>query len=56
MTRHARPAGFVEIANLDVITVSFDGICGDSFGQFDARVAEKPDLKVKASFRWMCEF
>jgi hypothetical protein len=56
MTRHARPEGFVEIANLDVITVSFDGICGDSFGQFDARVAEKPDLKVKASFRWMCEF
>ena len=56
MTRHARPEGFIEIANLDVITVSFDGICGDSFGQFDARIAENPGLKVKATFQWMCEF
>ena len=56
MTRHARPEGFVEIANLDVITVSFEGICGESFGQFDARIAENPDLKVTATFQWMCEF
>jgi len=27
-----RPEGFVEIANLDRITVNFSGICGDSFG------------------------
>jgi hypothetical protein len=56
MTRHACPDGFAEIANLDVITVSFAGICGDSFGQFDARIAENPGLKVQATFQWMCEF
>ena len=56
MTRHARPDGFAEIANLDIITVSFAGICGDSFGQFDARIAENPNLKVKATFQWMCDF
>jgi hypothetical protein len=56
MTRHARPEGFVEIANLDTITVRFAGICGESFGQFDARIAENPDLNVQATFQWMCEF
>jgi hypothetical protein len=55
MRRHARLEGFVEIANLDVITVNFSGICGDSFGQFDAKLVEKPDLLVKATFQWMCE-
>ena len=53
---HARPEGFVEIANLDTITVRFAGICGESFGQFDARIAENPDLNVQATFQWMCEF
>lgn len=56
MRRHARPKDFVEIANLDTITVSFEGIGGESFGQFDATIAENPDLHVKASFQWMCEF
>ena len=51
MRRHARPEGFVEIANLDLITVNFSGICG----QFDAKLAEKPGLPVKATFQWMCE-
>jgi glutamate synthase domain-containing protein 3 len=55
LSRHARPEGFVEIANLDHITVNFSGICGDSFGQFDAKIAEKTDLPVKATFQWMCE-
>ncbi len=56
MRRHARPKGFVEIANLDVITVAFAGICGSCFGQFDAKLAERPDLQVKATFQWMCDF
>jgi hypothetical protein len=56
MRRHAKPEGFVEIANLDTITVSFEGISGESFGQFDAKVAERPDLRIKATFQWMCEF
>jgi hypothetical protein len=55
MRRHARPEGFVEIANLDTITVSFDGIGGDGVGAFDAKVAEKPALRVKATFQWLCE-
>jgi hypothetical protein len=56
LRRHARPEGFIEMANLDVITVNFSGICGDSFGQFDAKLVERPDLPVKATFQWMCEF
>jgi len=51
MHRHDKPEGFTEIANIDVITVRFDGIAADSVGQFDATVAEKPGLKVKAAFQ-----
>jgi hypothetical protein len=56
MTRHSRPPGFVEIANLDTITVSFAGICGDSFGEFEAKIMEKPELPVTATFQWICAF
>jgi len=55
MKRHARPPGFREIANLDDFEVRFSGICGDSFGQFDARIVDKPGLPVTATFRWVCE-
>jgi len=55
MKRHARPPEFVEIANLDTITVRFSGICSDNFGQFDAKIVEKPDLPVNATFHWLCE-
>ena len=56
MRRHAKPAGFVEIANLDVIDVTFEGIGGTSFGAFDARIEGHPDLPVKANFQWLCDF
>lgn len=55
MKRHARPKGFVEIANMDEIEVSFWGICGTSFGEFDSCIEGKPDLPVKASFQWLCD-
>jgi hypothetical protein len=56
MTRHSRPPNFVEIANLDTITIRFAGICGDSFGEFEAEILEKPDLPVTATFQWVCDF
>jgi hypothetical protein len=54
MERHGHCDGFVEIANMDRIEVSFTGICGTSVGEFDARIAGRPDLPVKASFQWIC--
>lgn len=56
MHRHAKPEGFVEIANLDFIDVSFEGIAGTSFGEFDARIEGHPELKVRAAFQWLCDF
>lgn len=56
MTRHARPEGFKEIANMDVIEVRFTGICAASVGEFEARITGRPDLPVKASFQWVCGF
>jgi hypothetical protein len=56
MRRHAHRDGFVEIANMDQIDVSFAGICGASFGEFDARITGRPDLPVKATFQWLCGF
>jgi hypothetical protein len=56
MTRHSRPPGFVEIANLDTITVRFAGICGDGFGEFECKILEKPELPVTATFQRLCDF
>jgi hypothetical protein len=56
MRRHAKPDGFVEIANLDEINVSFEGIGGTSFGEFDSRIEGHPELKVRAAFQWLCDF
>lgn len=56
MTRHSRPPGFVEIANLDTITVRFAGICADSVGEFEAEILENPHLPVSATFQWVCDF
>jgi hypothetical protein len=56
MHRHAKPDGFVEIANMDVIEIAFAGICGASVGEFDARITGRPDLPIKATFQWICGF
>ena len=56
MTRHDRRDDFTEIANMDVIQVRFSGICAASVGEFDARIVDRPDLPVKASFHWVCGF
>jgi hypothetical protein len=55
MKRHARPAWFHEIANLDDFEVRFSGICGDSFGEFDATIVDKPGIPVVATFQWVCD-
>lgn len=55
MQRHTQRDDVVEIANLDDITAHFSGICGDCFGELDAVVKGRPDLKVKATFRKICE-
>ena len=55
-TRHDRPEGFVEIANLDDFEVEVSGICGASFGQFKARIVGKPELPVLATFQRLCGF
>jgi hypothetical protein len=55
MKRHSRPPDFQEIANLDDFEVRFSGICGDSFGQFEARIVEMPGLPVTATFQWVCD-
>lgn len=56
MCRHAKPKGFVEIANLDIIDVTFEGIGNTGFGEFDAHIEGHPELKVRASFQWLCGF
>lgn len=55
MTRHTRHPNIREIANLDEFNVNFSGICGESFGQFEAKVPERPGLVVYATFRWVCD-
>lgn len=55
MTRHAKPEDFVEIANLDVITVRVAGLCANGVGCFKAKVAELPELAVTATFQWVCD-
>lgn len=54
MTRHARVEGFTEIADLDLIEVTFSGIGGAVTGEFDARIAGRPELPVTATFQWLC--
>lgn len=55
MVRHSRRPDIEEFANLDNFSIRFEGIAGDSFGEFDSEIAGKPGLKVKSTFRWVCE-
>lgn len=54
--RHSRPENFHEFAQLDSFTAHFNGICSDTFGEFESHVEGRPDLKLTASFHWLSDF
>lgn len=56
LTRYQKRDDIPEIAHLDRIDVTFSGFSSESFGQFEAKLQQRPDLNVKASFQYLCPF
>lgn len=54
LTRHTSREDFQEIAYLDVIDATFEGVGGETFGEFDAEVVQKRGLRVWVKFQRIC--